>query len=107
MANEEQLAILNQGVEVWNRWREQNRRVKIDLIKVDLRSKSSTAATDSLWRPDWRAELGGANLKRADLSGAILIEAYLRRANLHGANLTEADFNYANLSETILEEATL
>jgi hypothetical protein len=36
MANQEQLAILKQGVEVWNKWREENPEVKIDLRGVNL-----------------------------------------------------------------------
>lgn len=31
MANKEQLAILKQGVAVWNKWREENPDVKINL----------------------------------------------------------------------------
>ena len=31
MANEEQLSILKQGVEVWNKWRKENPNVRIDL----------------------------------------------------------------------------
>jgi len=36
VANEEQLAILKQGVEVWNKWREDNPDEKIDLSYADL-----------------------------------------------------------------------
>jgi hypothetical protein len=38
MANEEQLqlAILKQGVEVWNKWRRENCHVEIDLNEADL-----------------------------------------------------------------------
>lgn len=56
MANEEHLAILKQGVEVWNEWREEN--------------------------PDVRPDLSQAYLRWADLSGADLGWAYLRRADL-------------------------
>jgi hypothetical protein len=31
MANEEQLAILKQGVDVWNRWRKENLEIEVDL----------------------------------------------------------------------------
>ena len=37
MANEEHLEILKQGVDVWNRWREENREVRPDLSAADLR----------------------------------------------------------------------
>jgi hypothetical protein len=36
MANPEQLAILKLGVEVWNRWREENPEVRPDFCKADL-----------------------------------------------------------------------
>ena len=37
MANEEHLAILRQGVDVWNVWREANPQVQPNLYQVDLR----------------------------------------------------------------------
>lgn len=51
MANQEHLDILNQGVKVWNQWREEHPEIKPDLGGVDLRQ---------------------ANLREADLSGANL-----------------------------------
>ena len=54
-----------------------------------------------------RANLFGANLSRADLSGANLFEANLSRANLPGANLFEANLSGANLFEANLFEANL
>jgi len=38
MANEEQLKILKQGVEVWNAWRGENYDVEVDLTGIDLSS---------------------------------------------------------------------
>ena len=35
-ANEEQLAILKQGVEVWDKWRDENSDEKIDFAQADL-----------------------------------------------------------------------
>jgi uncharacterized protein YjbI with pentapeptide repeats len=80
MANEEQLAILKQGVKVWNEWREKNSE-KIDISGADL---------------------SGGNLGRADFSGVDL-----HKTNLSKANLRDAYFVSANLSGTILSEATL
>jgi len=34
MANEEQLSILKQGVEVWNKWRDMNHRHHVDLSRL-------------------------------------------------------------------------
>ena len=54
MANPKHLNLLKQGVEVWNRWREQNPEIRPDLTQADLRE----------------ANLGLANLSGADLRGA-------------------------------------
>lgn len=93
MANQEQLAILMQGVEVWNKWREKNPDVPIDLIKADLDG----------------ADLRTANLRGADLDDASFKGADLRRTDftaafLHGADLTrvildDTNFSYARLTE--------
>jgi uncharacterized protein YjbI with pentapeptide repeats len=88
MANNEHLAILKQGVEVWNKWRDEN----------------------PWWvlRPNlFEANLSGADLSGANLSGANLLRANLSRANLIGANLIGADLSVANLSVANLIGADL
>src|SRR5262249_23919889 len=70
MANPEHLRILEQGVEVWDTWREQHTDIEPDLSEANLR---------------------GADLGRAYLRGAALSEAALSGANLSEANLSEAD----------------
>ena len=62
VADPEHLALLQQGVDVWNAWRQKEPSVVPDLRGADLSG-------------EW---LGEANLSEADLSGA----------NLSGANLT-------------------
>jgi hypothetical protein len=62
--NQEHYDIIKQGVGEWNKWREEN--------------------------PDVRIDLSGANLKRANLSGADLSGAYLSGAYLTGADLLRA-----------------
>lgn len=103
MANEEHLALLKQGVEVWNEWRENHNNYE---ILADLSGANLTGVN-----------LIGANLGRANLSGADLTGAYLTRANLRMANLSEAnlervdlsggDLRMANLRMTNLSEAIL
>ena len=65
MANNEHVALLKQGVDAWNAWRDEN--------------------------PDIRPDLSGANLSGADLRGAVeeMIGAGVNpmRADLRGADL--------------------
>jgi hypothetical protein len=91
MANEEHLNILKQGVEAWNRWREENPTVWPDLSKTDLR----------------RTNLSGANLSRANLGGANLFGADLRQAGLHWAVLSRTDLGRTDLSRADIREANL
>jgi uncharacterized protein YjbI with pentapeptide repeats len=114
MANEQQLSILKQGVEVWNEWRvqhpnayvdfrdayfETNDFVKADLIGVDLRGAF-------LMKPNLReSKLDDADLRGAYLSGADLTMAALSNANLTGAVLEGAYLSGANLSEADLSDA--
>ena len=58
------------------------------------------------WR-DMRADLGGANLRRADLREADLRGADLGEADLREADLREADLGGADLREADLREADL
>lgn len=131
MADEEQLAVLRQGRDAWNAWREQNPDIRVDLSGANLSGKSLSGA--DLFRADLTcanlfkadlieadltkayldgATLIGANLSGANLSGANLCKAHLSRANLDGAifsmaNLTEADLNRARLVETDFTGADL
>jgi hypothetical protein len=76
MANPEQLAKLNEGVEAWNRWRASQAFVP------DLRA---AALTD---RDLSGAHLSGADLREADLNKTALSGASLREANLQGVDLS-------------------
>ena len=44
MSIKEQIKILNQGVEIWNRWRAENPDESIDLVDADLRYKDLSKA---------------------------------------------------------------
>ncbi len=86
MERDEHLRILKQGVEAWNKWREEHPDIQPSLSYDDLH---------------------GATLSTADLSGANLREATLREATLSGANLGGAVLSEANLSRADLREANL
>jgi uncharacterized protein YjbI with pentapeptide repeats len=92
MANEEHLAILKQGVGVWNKWRDEHSGVIPDLSEANLRETNLREANLSL------ANLSLANLSLADLIWADLSLANLSLANLSLANLSLANLSLANLS---------
>ncbi len=69
MADKDHLALIHQGVDVWNEWREKRPEVRPDLIEANLHAM---------------------NLRGADLRYANLSWAYLFGADLRGADLTNA-----------------
>jgi uncharacterized protein YjbI with pentapeptide repeats len=120
MANEDHLARLKQGVEVWNAWRDRKPAIQPDLFGADLtgemlhrvnlagsiRSEATfhntgLSGADLSWATLHRANLSeadrsGVNLHRTELSrvilrNAILVGAYLDQANLSGTTLFGAD----------------
>jgi uncharacterized protein YjbI with pentapeptide repeats len=121
MANEEHLRILRQGVDTWNKWREEHPDIRPDLTGADLSAANLKEANligadfrtanlrEALLRlADLRgADLGGADLIRADLRGADLFRADLRLADLRLADLSAAVLMRANLSDANLSDANL
>ncbi len=131
MANEEQLSILKQGVEVWNKWRKDTPDVEIDLSGAMLmgdnlngtKLKQKNHIADEIRRVSIRkspfseanvdddyaggAFLMGADLSKADLNHVNLYRANLNRTNLYKANLFGANLSLANLSRADLKEAIL
>jgi hypothetical protein len=94
MANEEHLKILDQGLGVWNNWRDEHPNIRPDLCGATFHDLIE-------------ANLSGANLTGANLSGAALFETNFHRANLHSADLCEARLYLADLSGTDLRNANL
>jgi len=74
MANEEQVALLKQGVSAWNEWRYVSPYFVPDLIDANLA----------------KANLAGANLRDANLAGAMLLRPNLAR--LRGFAYGKVDF---------------
>jgi uncharacterized protein YjbI with pentapeptide repeats len=110
MALEEHLGILQQGVVVWNDWREKNP-VRPDLSEAELNganlSKANLSKANLSKANLSETNLGKADLSEADLNGANLSRANLGKADLSKANLSEADLNGANLSKADLHRADL
>jgi hypothetical protein len=136
VANDEHLAVLRQGFEVWNKWRRRNRGETPDLSganldgsnleRADLRRANLNTASLSganlnganlrqakLSGTDLRKanlegmDLSGANLRGSDLRRAELAGVWIHRGNLKGANLSEADLQSAKLTWTDLSGANL
>jgi uncharacterized protein YjbI with pentapeptide repeats len=107
MANNEHLAILMQGMEVWHEWREENPDIIPDLREANLSNMNMMYPADLYPADLYLADLSGANLVGAFLLGANLVGANLSRANLNGAFLVGANLNGANLSGAFLVGAGL
>ena len=75
------LAILKQGVVIWNRWRKDN--------------------------PDIEPDLEGADLRGAALPGVDLHAAHIRNARFLNADLAASDFSKADLADVSFEGADL
>src|SRR6266480_245579 len=96
MANQEHLAILKQGVKVWNKWREEHSDIQPDLSDANLYQANL-----------YQANLYQANLHEANLGEASLGYAHLTYANLSKADLSKADLRRSSLVDTNLSYATL
>lgn len=102
MADQMQLKRLLASVEeqdwciTWNKWREENENIAIDLSKADLGGINLRFAN-----------LSKANLTQADLSGTDLEKADLRQANFEHANLEKANLTRCYLTDTLFKKANL
>jgi Uncharacterized low-complexity proteins len=105
MTNSVHIKVLEQGVEAWNRWREENPLGTPDLRDAYLSNRNLQGI--NLSRGEWRANLIGANLSYADLTGANLREASLNLAELTGIKLNQADLRGAELLDSTLHFADL
>jgi len=116
VANDEHLAILEQGVLAWNEWRRSNPGIQPELYRADLSGADLTRAhlarahltgADLTGAFLTGAFLGGADLTGAFLTGAFLGGAFLTDANLSDANLTDANLTGTNLYGANLRDADL
>jgi uncharacterized protein YjbI with pentapeptide repeats len=113
MANEEQLSILKQGVDVWNRWREENPFYQVDLSNASFRIATFISHTDFA-APDTDPEIEyedgrrlGMDFRGINLSNASLIGTDFYNADLSDANLSKAILGRANLGRCNLNKASL
>jgi hypothetical protein len=106
MANEDQIGILRQGAEVWNKWRMDNPDEHIELRRANLSEVDLNGANLSEVNLSG-ANLSGGNLYKANLSEARLIGTKFIQANLIDAKLIQANLSGADLSGVILVKADL
>lgn len=96
MANAEHLQILEQGVEVWNKWRKENLTVSPDLSYSDLTGADIPGI-----------DLSGAYLPRLILAHAKLKGSSFNGSDLHAAEFTGSDLRYSDLAYTKLRDVDL
>jgi uncharacterized protein YjbI with pentapeptide repeats len=110
VANQEQLEILRQGVDVWNKWAKDNF-IGFDLKGANLREsnleKAHLPEADLRGADLWKANLREAYLPGAMLDGANLEEAFLNKAILRSVTFYKADSSKADLSHADLMDARL
>jgi len=126
MANPEHVAILKQGVEVWNRWRAENPDVipdlnganleKVQLREINLEGSTIVEANlreamifeSQLMRVNFEnSDLSNTNFWGSELTSANLKYTKLARAQFITANLSLSDFSYADLCGAVLMGANL
>ena len=102
------LRILEEGVDVWNQWREDNPEIRPTLayFRTELIGANLMGVNFS------RTDLSFSNLSEANLESANLTDAHLELtqlvdANLSLANLTEANLKYTDFAGARLNGANL
>jgi hypothetical protein len=105
MANPEHLEKLKEGVEAWNRWRE-DRSVVPDLKQAQLNGLDLSGVNLSRARLNG-TNLRGTNLSRARLHKAELVRTFLRGANLQYARLFQTRFSNAELDDSDMTGAAV
>lgn len=101
MANSEHLALIKQGVEVWNNWYQNHKKVIPDFAQANLSNLNLRGVNLN------KALLKQANFNRTDLSQGQFANANLEGANFLGANLLDANFKGANLDYVIFAQALI
>ena len=101
MPDQKHFEIIKQGVEEWNKWRNENPEIEPDLSDVDLSDFKLNNANLS------DTDLRRSVLKNTDFRGANLVRADLRAANIHKAGFNLAKLREANFSEAYIRESDL
>jgi uncharacterized protein YjbI with pentapeptide repeats len=101
MPNQTHFEMVKQGVETWNKWREENPEIEPDLSDVDFSGLKLNNANLS------DTDLRRTNLKNTDFRGANLVRADLRASNINQTSFNLAKLREANFSESYLRKSDL
>lgn len=113
MANAEQLAIFDKGVEAWNAWRSEFPDAQIDLSYMRFNGAWQSSlpinlAGVYLYEANFiRASMPKANFREADVRGVDFHGAHLDGAQFDGASASHARFSGAWLNEASFQNADL
>lgn len=91
MANPDHLAILKEGVEVWNEWRKSNKETAPNLDGANLRG----------------IKLLGCDFSKTNLANALFEGSILHKSNFEKANLINTDFSEAQMIGAIFKNVGL
>ena len=86
MADDNQIAIISQGVEAWNKWREENPNVLIDLRSAKLRHMNLE-----------NANLADADLKKANLSSVTFDQKIMWKLGSDSFDTQHLRFNFLTM----------
>lgn len=107
--DQEHLALIMQGVDIWNAWRWERRGLQPHLAGAAL-GHSILRGIDLNhieYADDDYADLDGIDFHGADLQHASFQGAHINHANLRNADLRHSDFGWAQLSGSDLSGANL
>ena len=96
MANSKHLEILQNGVDAWNKWRNDNQKVQPDISSVSLKKQNLN-----------NINFSRTNLSQCNLRGVFMRNANLQQTNLSNANLQSADLRSSNLRDADLRNVIL
>lgn len=106
MANPEHLEILNQGVEAWNKWREENPDIVPDLRGADL-SASNLEHINLNGTLLNKTNLSEARLNNSQGEGAIFTQTILSNAQINTSLFAKAQFTQAQMDKVQFKSAEL
>jgi uncharacterized protein YjbI with pentapeptide repeats len=95
---DEQLKLLESGVEAWNAWRKKHPKVEVQLASAKLQNRDLKGIDLSHANLE-SANLAESDLRNADFTGAHARSAVFAKATLRGANFSGCDLRKASFFE--------